>query len=221
MNQDREAPSSLTGTIVRIAIFVAAVLVLNYVVGKLIANIEAEFWDRNADLAAAAVIASVALYVVLMALPFMPGIEVGVTVMVMLGVRGVVIVYVATLLSLTLSFCVGRLLPATALARFLAWLRLRRAQALVLTLAPLVPAERLDYLTGQVPSRLVPFATRHRYLLVALALNIPGNALIGGGGGIGMVAGMSRLYAFPGYFLLIAVATAPVPVALLSGFVAL
>jgi hypothetical protein len=38
-------------------------------------------------------------------------------------------------------------------------------------------------------------ALRRRYIAPALALNIPGNALIGGGGGIALFAGVSGLYA--------------------------
>ncbi|HXV11709.1 MAG TPA: hypothetical protein VD839_12995, partial [Burkholderiales bacterium] len=52
----------------------------------------------------------------------------------------------------------------------------------------------------------------HRYLLLALLLNLPGNVLIGGGGGIAMMAGMSRLYSFPSYLALISVAILPGPV---------
>jgi hypothetical protein len=45
-------------------------------------------------------------------------------------------------------------------------------------------------------------------------LNLPGNALLGGGGGIGLIIGMSRLIPFHKYLLLIAVAVAPVPLGL-------
>ena len=49
-------------------------------------------------------------------------------------------------------------------------------------------------------------------LVLAVLFNLPGNALIGGGGGIAMMAGMSRLYSFPAYLLLIAVAILPGPI---------
>ena len=52
---------------------------------------------------------------------------------------------------------------------------------------------------------------RHRYLAVAVALSIPGNSVIGGGGGISLVAGMSRLFGFSRFVLTLAVAVAPVP----------
>ncbi|MDH4093862.1 MAG: hypothetical protein OEV81_03655 [Betaproteobacteria bacterium] len=52
---------------------------------------------------------------------------------------------------------------------------------------------------------------------IALAINLPGNALIGGAGGIGLVAGMSGILSFPRYALTIAAATTPVPVLMLIG----
>jgi hypothetical protein len=53
--------------------------------------------------------------------------------------------------------------------------------------------------------------------MIAIALNLPGNALIGGGGGIGLISGMSRLYPFPKYILLVSLAITPLPLLLLAG----
>ena len=67
------------------------------------------------------------------------------------------------------------------------------------------------------PSKVVPFLLKHRYLMIAIALNLPGNALIGGGGGIGLISGMSGLYPFPKYILLVSFAITPLPLLLLAG----
>lgn len=48
-----------------------------------------------------------------------------------------------------------------------------------------------------------------------VGLNLPGNALIGGGGGIALMAGMSRLFSFPLFLLSLTVAVSPVPLAIL------
>jgi hypothetical protein len=45
--------------------------------------------------------------------------------------------------------------------------------------------------------------------MIALVLNLPGNALIGGGGGIGLIAGMCRMFPFPKYVLLVSFAITP------------
>ncbi len=160
---------------------------------------------------------SIGVYILWMAMPFVPGIELGLALMVMPGPQGVVLIYVCTALSLSLSFAIGRLIPLKAFARFLEWLHLSKARYLMLTLEPLSPQQRFDVLLQSAPSKILPFLLKHRYLLIALILNLPGNALIGGGGGIGLIAGMSRLYTFPRYFLLISVAITPLPLLFLAG----
>jgi hypothetical protein len=144
-------------------------------------------------------------------LPVTPGIEVGLMLMAMLGVEGIVLVYLCTVLALSLSFLAGRLLPPRLVARILGWLTLHRARKLVMDLEPLGPEERLLFLMQSAPSRIVPFLLRHRYLVLAVLINLPGNAIIGDVGGIGLIAGMSRLFPFPKYVLLVSVAITPVP----------
>ena len=75
----------------------------------------------------------------------------------------------------------------------------------------------MDSLLETAPSKVVPYLLEHRYLMIAIILNLPGNALIGGGGGIGLVAGMSRLYPFPKYLLLVGLAITPLPLLFLAG----
>jgi hypothetical protein len=87
----------------------------------------------------------------------------------------------------------------------------------MLQLEPLNSEEKLDFLLRAAPSKVIPFLVKHRYFMIALALNLPGNALIGGGGGIGLISGMSRLYPFPKYTLLVSFAITPVPLLLLAG----
>ena len=60
---------------------------------------------------------------------------------------------------------------------------------------------------------------RYRYLNLAVLINIPGNAVIGGGGGIAFVSGLSGTFRMPLAILTIALATAPVPLGIwLFGF---
>jgi hypothetical protein len=44
-----------------------------------------------------------------------------------------------------------------------------------------------------------------------VALNVPGNAVIGGGGGIALLAGMSGLVTFPRFLATVSLAALPVP----------
>lgn len=156
------------------------------------------------------------VYVLAMALPYVPGIEISLALLMVFGAKGVALVYGCTLLALCLSYGAGRLIPPRAIARCFGWLHAQRAQALVARLGPLGPEARLRLLLESAPARLIPLLLRHRYLAVAIAFNLPGNALIGGGGGIGLAAGMSGLFRFPRYALMVCLAIAPVPLLVLA-----
>ena len=156
------------------------------------------------------------IYVLALAMPFVPGVEISLAIMLLLGTKGIIAMYLGTLIGLSLAYGVGRLLPMTSLAALLAWLRLRRAQALVRTLAALPREQQLDYLLRIAPTRILPFLLRHRYLALALAFNLPGNALVGGGGGIALLAGLSGQFRYWRYLLMLCLAIAPVPVLLMT-----
>jgi hypothetical protein len=194
-----------------IMIFLAIILCLNYGVSRLADLLAFQMYPSKLNIAVFIVFASAALYLVLMMIPFMPGMEVGLMLMAMLGVRGILLVYLCTVLALSLSFLVGRLIPPRYVCRALGWLRLERAQKLVKDIEPLGPEERLRFLARVAPSKIVPFLLRHRYLVLAALFNLPGNAIIGNGGGIALIAGMSRLFPFPKYLLMVCLAITPVP----------
>jgi len=198
--------------LVKILIFVTAIAALNLGGNWILQQLDMQFFPRHQSLMNAAILGMAIVYVLLMALPFMPGIEVGLALMMLLGHKGALLVYLCTLAALSLSFAVGRMIPTGALIYLLDWLHLERAAALVRRLEPLDRQQRLDLLYSLAPSRAMPLLLRHRNLAVLLLLNLPGNALIGGGGGIGMAAGMSQLFPFPKFALLVAVAVAPVPI---------
>ena len=201
----------------KIALVIGFLLVLNFGGSLLVERINFQLWPQHEHMLLTALWFSILVYVLWMALPFVPGIELGLALMVMLGAKGIVLVYLCTLLSLSLSFAIGRLIPLKYFARFLGRLHLGKARDLVLKLEPLNPEEKLDFLLGAAPSKVVPYLLKHRYLMIAIILNLPGNALIGGGGGIGLVAGMSRLYSFPKYLLLVGLAITPLPLLFLAG----
>ena len=151
------------------------------------------------------------VYALLIAVPFMPGIEIGVSLLLLKGATIAPFVYLATLLGLMIAFSAGRFLPHQWLHDLLADLRLKRACALVNRLAPMTREERLAHLTDRAHGWLRPLVGPWRYLLLAALINIPGNAVIGGGGGIAFTAGFSRLFR-PGWTALtLALAVAPVP----------
>jgi len=161
------------------------------------------------------VAAALLVYIVLMALPFCPGIEVGLALLALGGRDMALLVYLATVVALVLPFVVGRFLPPDALVASLARLRLRRAADALRQIDPLDGEGRLQLLLGQGSPSLVRFLVRHRYLAVAIALNTPGNLVIGDGGGIALAAGFSRLFSLSWFALTVAIAAAPVPIVVL------
>jgi hypothetical protein len=155
------------------------------------------------------------VYIVLLALPFCPGIEVGLALLALGGREMAPLVYLATVVALVLAFVVGRFFPPGALVESLARLRLRRAAEALRQIAPLEGERRLQLLLGHGSPWRVRFLVRHRYLAVAIALNTPGNLVIGDGGGIALAAGFSRLFSLSWFALTVAVAVAPVPIVVL------
>ena len=201
----------------KLLLLVGFLLVLNYGGSLVVEQINFQLWPEHEDLIITALWFSIGMYILWMAMPFVPGIELGLAIMVMLGTKSVLLVYLCTLLSLSLSYAIGRLIPLKAFARFLGWLHLRKSKDLVLQLEPLSSEQKLDLLLKSAPSKIIPFLLNHRYLMIALVLNLPGNAVIGGGGGIGLIAGMCRMFPFPQYVLLVSFAITPLPLLFLAG----
>jgi len=158
---------------------------------------------------------STILYVLLIAVPFVPGIEMGLALLIMAGPSVALLVYGATVLGLSLAYLLGYLLPVSWLRSLFEYLQLARASRLIEQMEPLDTGQRLSLLVSKAPSASIPFLLRHRYIALAVALNIPGNACIGGGGGISLLAGISRLFSPPTYLVMLIVAVAPVPMAVL------
>lgn len=211
--------STWAGTLARLAVLVAVIFFANWGAAKLVDGLGIQIWPSHIEAMDRAVLVSVILYIVLMATPFLPGIELGLALMAMLGPKGVVIVYICTLVALTVSFAVGRFFPAHSVVRLLYWLRLPRAAALLQRFNATAPAKRLEFL-GENAGQSMPVLLKHRYLLVALLLNVPGNVVIGGGGGLAMLAGMSRVFSFSVFLPVVSVAILPGPVLfLLSKYV--
>jgi hypothetical protein len=153
------------------------------------------------------------LYALLIAVPFVPGIEIGIALLMLRGEEVAPYVYIATVAGLCLAYAAGQLVSYAWLHRLFADLRLRRACKLIERTRTMSREDRLDALRSALPGWLEPVAIRGRYVLLALLLNVPGNGVLGGGGGIAMAAGLTRMFA-PGWTVAtIALAVLPVPLA--------
>ncbi len=160
-----------------------------------------------------AIAAATVFYIIFLALPYVPGAEIGIFMLAMFGAKIAPLIYAATVLSLLLAFGIGRRVPLGIVARGLARVRLQRAAALVTRMAATPVADIPALLVPQDRSRFYAFFIRFRYFALMVLFNLPGNMLIGGGGGIAMAAGLSRLYRPLPYLVSVIVAVLPVPLA--------
>ncbi len=160
-------------------------------------------------------LAGIAIYTALMAVPFVPGMEISLALLAAFGKQVAMFIYAATVAALMISYLIGRVVPARLIALFLGSLGQHRAEDLVRRLEPLDAKQRLETLIAHAPRMVVPTLLKHRYLAVAVALNVPGNAIIGGGGGIALLAGISGLFTFPRYLAIVSLAVLPVPLTIL------
>ncbi|MBL4751010.1 MAG: hypothetical protein JKX71_10600 [Amylibacter sp.] len=204
--------SAITRTFARIALIVAIVFTVHQLMSWLLVNVETA---QNTPLMIGLMCLVLLTYILLISIPFVPGIEIALSLMVVRGPDVVIWVYAATIMGLMLAFLAGRYLSYTHLHNIFRDLRMKRACKLLDTIQPLSRSERLDTLKNRIPAFLRPFLIEGRYALIGIVLNIPGNALVGGGGGILLVAGLSRLFSTGWMFITLMIAVAPVPIAIL------
>ena len=157
------------------------------------------------------VVGALVLYVLLAAIPFVPGAEIGFALLFLFGSVAAPVVYLGMVGALALSFLIARLVPYEALCGVLSWLGLKRTAALIRRIHETPPAERDAILHERLPHGILKKGFENRYLALAILINTPGNSLIGGGGGLAFAAGASGLYGFPQFLLTILVAVAPLP----------
>lgn len=156
--------------------------------------------------------ALVLAYALLIAVPFVPGIEIGLALLALRGAEVAPVVYLATVAGLMLAFLAGHKLPLGWLHQRLEDLRLSRAAQFVAEVQPMPPERRLAVLRARLPDRIAGHAVRWRYVALALLVNMPGSGLIGGGGGICLLAGLTRIFRPGATLATLALAVAPVPI---------
>ncbi|MDK9556971.1 hypothetical protein QQF73_04980 [Marinobacter sp. M216] len=201
--------------LVKLACLVAIVVVGNLLTRGIVDGLDMTIRPTTEPMLHRIIMTSMAAYILLMAIPFVPGVEIGLALMMILGPKIVPLVYGCTLIALTLAFLVGRLLPEATITRFLRDVRLVKAAGFLESFQGLDADQRLARLMEKSPRRLVPWLLRHRYLTLMLAINLPGNVVLGGGGGLALMAGMSKLFSFHRYLLMLAVAISPIPLLLM------
>lgn len=208
-------PKAYWQILVKLSCLILLIIAINFAADWVVGILKIELRPFNEDLIHKTLMVSSIIFGLLVAIPFVPGVELGITLIAMFGPPVVFLVYLSTLIGLSISFIIGRLISLRSLVTLFENLKLKRSSQLLNKVEPLKMEDRLEFLISQAPSRLVPFLIRHRYIALAILVNLPGNILIGGGGGISLIAGASRLFSLPGFLITIALAVSPVPLAIL------
>jgi len=156
--------------------------------------------------------ALVLIYAICMILPFMPAIELGLILLVMLDIQGILMLYLVTVFSLSISYTIGSLVPGQVLKRLFQYLHFYKAADLLCARGECNEKQQINRFLEHAPTRLIPFLLRHRYCVFGVAVNTPGNMLLGGAGGIAMMSGVSRLFNFRTFVLAVMISVLPLPV---------
>jgi hypothetical protein len=211
----KQSGASTGAIVVRVVVLIAILVLATWGAHLIRDALNLQIRPDNEQQVHRAIMLGAVAYIGLLALPFVPGAEIGLAMLAAFGAAIAPLIYVCTVASMTLAFAVGRFLPISALERLLSLLRMRRAAALVARAAPLSQEDRLAMLLDGQSKRAVSLALRYRYVALALAVNTPGNSVIGGGGGIMIMAGLSGIFSPLSTFLTVALAVSPVPLAMI------
>ncbi len=160
------------------------------------------------------------IYILLLSLPFVPGVELGVLLMCVFGKEGIVFVYFSTVAGLSLAFLMGRMLPKSWVESLLEKLGFSQTCD--------SQSYEIDYMLDNFPphqkfcqNRLRSLLLKYRYLAIGFLFNTPGNYLIGGGGGISLACGISRNISFKWFLLTVVLAVSLVPLLAFFGVIQL
>lgn len=195
----------------KLLLLVGLLIAVNHGVGLIRDWLEVDLRPSNEDRVHRMIMLAAVLYALALAVPFVPGVEIGLGLIAVFGVDIVPLVYLCTVGGLMLAYLAGRLVPVRVLAELAADLSLTRLAALLRRIEGAAPDELRAAAFRAVEGGPMRALLRHRYVAVALAINLPGNFVIGGGGGIALVAGISRMFYAPLFLLTVLLAVAPVP----------
>lgn len=190
----------------------AVVLAVGWMSGNLLRDVAIpEMRPMNEPLIHRIVMGALFMFVLAAAIPFVPGAEIGFALLLLFGGKAAPIVYAGMVGALILSFCVGRFIPLRFISQIASWLRLKRVADWVLEIESVPPQGRSELIAARFKGRFSQRIIRSRYAVLAVLLNMPGNSILGGGGGLAFLAGVSGLYRFWPYLVSVMIAVAPFP----------
>lgn len=147
------------------------------------------------------------LYALLLAIPFIPGMEIGLLIMATFGKPGIIGAWLATVIGLNLAYWLGK--------------RLAHLKQIRNLRARMIRYSRAQSKQSNLPARIYNTASRHPYLLLAFLFNVPGNAVFGGGGGLALISGAGAQLQWRKFLLVTLTVTAVLPALIWLGIIAL
>ena len=156
------------------------------------------------------------IYILLLSLPFVPGVELGILLMCAFGKEGIVFVYFATVVGLSIAFLIGRLIPKKWIESLLTKIGFSQTSN---NQSDEIVSMLDNFLRNKKWLRTL--LLNYRYLVIGVLFNMPGIYLIGGGGGISLVCGISRNISFIWFLLTVVLAVSPVPLLAFFGVIQL
>jgi hypothetical protein len=156
------------------------------------------------------------IYILLLSLPFVPGVELGILLMCAFGKEGIVFVYFATVVGLSIAFLMGRLVPKKWIESLLTKIGFSQTSN---NQSDEIVSMLDNFLRNKKWLRTL--LLNYRYLVIGVLFNMPGIYLIGGGGGISLVCGISRNISFIWFLLTVVLAVSPVPLLAFFGVIQL
>lgn len=156
------------------------------------------------------------IYILLLSLPFVPGVELGILLMCAFGKEGIVFVYFATVVGLSIAFLMGRMVPKKWIESLLKKLGFSQTSD---NQSDEIVSMLDNYLRHKKWLRTL--LLNYRYIVIGVLFNMPGIYLIGGGGGISLVCGISRSISFKWFLLTVFLAVSPVPLLAFFGAIQL
>ena len=196
----------------RAILFYAVLLTVGWLIGDYVQRETlSEGGDHAQALMGGMILGALTLYVLAAAIPFVPAAEIGFALLIAFGAAAAPLVYFGMVGALLLSYTLARILPTGFLASWLMWLGFPRPAALIRRIDETPKADRTALLLDRVPQGFARTLCANRYVALAVLINLPGNMLLGGGGGLAFAAGASGVYSAPGFLATILIAVAPVP----------
>lgn len=137
------------------------------------------------------------IYALLLAIPFFPAFELGFCIMCLFGVKGIISIYIATVITLFSCFILGRTI-------------FRKDGYKLEDLFKKKQSKSFNYIYKKLKSK--------ESTTLFLILNMPCNSLIGGGSGVSYFYGGHSKMSSRRYLMTIIFSTLPLPALLITGF---